>query len=247
MRKIYQVKFVMDNGRYTDLPGFVLDKHHGKFDGGMDIGLFWHDILEHWFEDTRFFKQESETQCGEVVAMGIRQYLYENTDCRYMSTNTYYGVYWNTASVLSGQIKETKEQEREYGNAQFPNIFDFEGMASLKKEAQNLTKFQDNILEKYHKMFTDIQEFVPSVTLAYNYGYALGRYIFTPALLYSVGQFMDNLKSLISELEDLWMWEPEYLNGATLSVNVTDRKITGQFNYTDPYTGRSKTKKIKGC
>lgn len=225
----------MDDNADSGLDGFVLDKHLGTFDGGMNINLFFHDIFEHFFEFSDLYHTGQETQAGECVAMGIRTYFLESSDLvqKFASTNKYRGHYWNILAVMSGQVRDTQaEVERHAAEGdeyppQFPNDFHFKGIDLPIEdmfwilEGEDGYKDLEQFGEKYPELFEGIKK-------AFNYGFALGKYLFEDRLEL-IDAWCQKLDKFIKKMEDMEMWEPQYLTYATFDVEVGERRISGKF------------------
>lgn len=233
--KKYRLRFVMDYNAASGLDGFVLDKHLGTFDGGMDMGLFFHDIFEHFFEFTNLYHTSKESQAGECVAMGIRAFFLENSNLvqDFASTNKYRGDYWNILAVMSSQVRETQEEVEQHladGDEylpRFPNDFDFRSVDLEIEDMFWILEFEDGYRdlkqfgEKHPELFEDIKK-------AFNYGFALGRFLFEDRLAL-IDAWCGKLVDFIEKMQNTGIWEPEYLQYATFDVRVGQRSITGKF------------------
>ena len=104
----YKTSLILDTSGYSESVGYVNEVALGRFDAGLDMGLFAHDMFEHWFEETKFFRTKELSYAGECVAMGIRSYLDDHSDIvrKFMSYNTYYGVEWNSWHTCLGMITD---------------------------------------------------------------------------------------------------------------------------------------------
>lgn len=232
--KNYQVRFVMDYNADSGLDGFVLDKHLGRFDGGMEMGLFFHDIFEHFFEFTNLYHTSQESQAGECVAMGIRAFFLENTYLvpDYASTNAVMGHYWNILGVMSSQVIDTQREIEESADGeeyepQFPNDFSFK---KLNLEIYDKFYILENVegYEELKEWGETYPELFEGIKNAFNYGFALGKHMFEDRLEL-IDAWCAKLAAFINRMKDTEIWEPEYLKYATFDVRVGQRSITGKF------------------
>lgn len=235
VQKKYKVRFVMDNNAYSGLDGFVLDKHLGKFDGGMNINLFFHDIFEHFFEFTALFKTSQESQAGECVAMGIRAFFLETSNLveDFASSNKNRGHYWNILAVMSGHVRETQSEVEEYSTdedehvPQFPNDFNFKGVDLEIEDMFWILECEEGYkdLEQFGEKHPEL---VKGIKKAFNYGFALGKFLFEDRIKL-INAWCEKLAAFIEIMQDRGIWEPEYLGHATFDVEVGEKKITGKF------------------
>ena len=165
----YTVRLVTDDSEWASSRGFVNENCLGKFDAIWNINGFAHDLFEHWFEGTRYFKTRELSQAGECVACGIRQYLDDNSSIveRFMGYNMFHGVEWNSWNSIVGQVKEVLD-----GNDTFPNDFNYKHLSKWngKNEFKGYCKEQC----KYSAKGFDEQ-----IERAFSYGYWLGGHVFT--------------------------------------------------------------------
>lgn len=225
MNKEYTVSFVAEWGDYSDFQGFAVND---VFEPGFDMALLFHDIFEHWFEHSEFFSTDQLSQAGEVVAMGIREYLNDTSGLVYQFAcyNKYQGVEWNTWTTILGQIRETAEDYSPY-----PNDFDFQYLDQWDGEI-----WIDDMIPYYDDAFEeDYPELVPLIYRAFNYGYWLGEFMFSDRLQLMY-EFCLNLRDFAKEIKE--RYELDFCNcsnlrGATLDVHVGMDEITAEYKHWD--------------
>lgn len=228
--KSYQVNFtVVDD----DMVGFGIEQGLGYFEPGWGTELMFHDIFEHWFEDTKFFKTAELSQAGECVALGIRSYLDNHTGLvsAFAGYNKFHGCEWNTWNTLIDQVGENLDPET---TNQYPNDFNYTTLPSYKPE--NLF---EGYVESYNKYYKIPKKLAKKVELAVSYGYWLGEQVHKGREM-DIRDFMNNLKIVWEYLEldskDLYEQSSMIPLGSTLTVNVGSKIVarlrTPEFNLT---------------
>lgn len=237
---IYTVEFKVDTqGIHKEVRGFENVKTAGFFEPGWTMPLLWHDIFEHWHEETKYFKTAQLSQAGECVAMGIRQFIYENSNLidRYSSYNKYHGVECNNWNVCIGQCVEnlpdsTDEDGNPYAeNAnEYPNDFNYTTLPDWDKTNQFEGYAKRYAKEYYADKLTD--ELANEIELAYSYGYWLGEKLFSDKLnmIYS---FCENLKLFLDKTgigaTDYYSAPDFPIDGEMLTVKVGKKNIVAEF------------------
>lgn len=229
----YKVNFEVledDNG----YKGFGIEQGIGYFEPGWDTGLMFHDIFEHWFENTNYFSTNELSQAGECVALGIRSYLDDHSGLisSFASYNKYQGNEWNTWNTIIGQVAENLDKD---AYIQYPNDFNYTTLSNYKPE--NLYEgYVAAYCKEYYKLSKKLSK---QIEMAVSYGYWLGEQVHSKRLN-EIYHFMTNLKLVwsILELNTLDMYDDSYLvpYGSTLTVEVgnkiTARLHTPEFNFT---------------
>lgn len=216
----YTIRLVTDNNKWADFKGFVPEVALGKFDGGYGINTMAHDLFEHWFEDTRYFRTRELSQAGECVALGIRQYLYENSNIvdRFMGFNRYQGVEWNSWNTICGQVNSVED-----GDDTFLNDFNYKCLSTW--DGKN--RFEGGV-SSYYKRTTGYDK---DIEKAFSYGYWLGGHVFDDLSL--VYDFLEKLSKFLraTHLEDTEMYEeyfPDFKMGFTMKKK--SKLIIGRFD-----------------
>ena len=166
--KYYKVTLVNKNDSYEDFPGYRLLGCEG-FDGGFNINLFSHDLFEHWFEFTPYFKTKELSHAGECVAMGIRTYLYNKTGIveKFMGFNKYNGVEWNSVKTITGQMSDDLKEEY----PRFSLDFKYKRLSTYKP-----VNMFEGLIRSYEE--GSILKYATRIEKAMSYGYWLGEHLF---------------------------------------------------------------------
>lgn len=221
--KNYNVTLKLTNNHDSHMCGFAVND---TFEPGYGINLLFHDIFEHFFEETEIFSTEELSQAGECVAMGIREYFSRNSSLveRYAGYNQYQGIEWNSWMTILGQIGENLDED---GWTPYPNDFNYKHLPEWKKE----NDFEDMVdtYNKYDQDFSD--ELKNDIETAYSYGYWLGEHLFEDRI-YQIDDFCKNLVQFLEHFEldnTKDMHDPHHLVGAKLEVTVGE-KIEAMFS-----------------
>lgn len=239
MKKAYNVTFRVDcYGKNTEFRGFENIKTAGYFEPSWDIALLWHDIFEHWFEDSEYFRTKELSQAGECVALGIREYFYSTYSGlieRFAGYNKIQGCEWNSWKTIIGQVGENLPNSKdEDGNDyaenanQYPNDFNYEHLPQWKKE-NNFKGLVEAYKEKYYNIPEDLAN---DIETAYSYGYWLGEQMFSDKIGL-IRDFMTNLKYFLEKLNiaqtDIYE-APDYpIHERLLTVQVRQDNIVAEF------------------
>ena len=224
--KQYSVEFRVDNSGQSEsgFNGFENVKTAGYFEAGWNMNLLFHDIFEHWFEDSKYFKTSQLSQAGECVAMGIRSYFldYSCLVNKFASFNKFHGPEWNSWSTCISQVQETRNGD----NDKYPNDFKYSYLPEW--EPENINKGYvdsyggENLPKKLKKQ----------IETAFSYGYWLGQKMFD-GKLDMIYNFCTNLNIFLKELEldNLSMDDSTYLpiGGYYLNVDVRTDNIVAEF------------------
>ncbi len=200
----YEVEFSLlndPNGLY-EFKGFVNTVAEGEFEAGFNIGTLYHDMFEHWFENSKYYSTSSLSQCGEAVAMGVRAWLEDegSVPTEYGVYNRYQGIWWNSKSTILSQVYETEEEVEEYGEAKYPNDFDFKHLDSWDGEISEHIRYQWECVHT-ENYYVEIEEkYLEDILKAMSYGYYLGELLFEDSLE-MIEDFLNNLKQWLSTLE----------------------------------------------
>jgi hypothetical protein len=221
---LYDIEFRVKNHKNNEFNGFEAIKTADYFEPSWDINLLYHDIIEHFFEWSKYFSTPQLSQAGECVAMGIRSYLsdYSCLTTEFADYNKYKGIDWNSWTTCLSQISEAKEE-----NSQYPNDFNYQYLKSWNRK--NIFK---GYAEKYDE-FYEVKEFYKQVELAFSYGYWLGEKLFS-SRIEIIYRFFTHLRQFLQELEldSLNMYDTAYnLNeGSRFKVEVKSNNIVGNFD-----------------
>lgn len=219
--KLYDVEFKIKNSQKNDYNGFEVVKTAGWFEPSWDINLLFHDIIEHFFEQSKYFYTSEFSQAGECVAMGIRTYLndYSSLVTDFAGYNKYRGVEWNSWTTCISQIRESINGESEYSNN-----FNYTHLKSWDKK--NIFKGVAKYYDEYYK----VEEFYEKIELAFSYGYYLGEKLFNNKIDI-IYRFFRNLREFLSEIEILNLTHYDtsiyLLENTKFIVNVTSNNIVG--------------------
>lgn len=188
--KNYKVDLILNNHEYDDFKGYVPLKCNNYFEGSLHINTFSHDLFEHFFEFSKYFRTKELSEAGECVAMGVRTYLDYHSSIvqNFMGFNKYKGIEWNSWNTCIGQISESLEYPDKY-----TIDFDYKTLPFYKKN--NIFKgycesYRSSLSEKLN---TQIEE-------AFSYGYWLGEYLFKDRLN-MIYDFLELLKDYLSYLD----------------------------------------------
>ncbi len=241
MRPIYEAQFRVSINGDSDMNGFENVATAGFFEPGWNMNLLFHDIFEHWFENSKYFKTDSLSQAGECVALGIRTYFdsdcYNNLVQRFAMYNEHNGVEWNTWNVIIGQISENlPDSKDEDGNDyaenanQYPNDFNYTTLKGWNGENDF-----EGYVDSYNKYDAKIPDSLKEeIEKAVSYGFWLGEHLFSDKLN-MIDNFCSNLKDFLDKtgIEKLDMYEDPTdlydLAWKMLTVKVGKDNITADF------------------
>jgi len=226
MTPIYEVNFraVNNNNLHTELLGFENIKTAGYFEPGWNMNLLFHDIFEHFFEDSKYFKTSQLSQAGECVALGIREYFVNNSSLvdRFAAFNKYRGNEWNTWNTILGQISDTLE-----GNTQYPNDFNYSHLDIWQKE----NNFE-GVASYYNDLFKVPDHLLDEAETAFSYGYFLGEYLFSD-MLYIINDFCENLNLFLDKLcfnnQEMYDLFEMDIDNELLNVKIYKNNIVANF------------------
>lgn len=226
---MYTVEFRVDSfGCESEFTGFENIKTKGFFEPGWSMELLFHDIFEHWFEDSIFFKTKELSQAGECVAMGIRHYFFEyieHTATSYIAFNKREGWEWNSWNICLGQICDNLYNDDTC--IKYPNDFNYTHLPEW--DGENL--FEGCAKNSY--VGCDLMKsYYAKVETAYSYGYWLGAHMFDD-ILHLIPTFCDNL-ALFLKTTGLSATDehsgPEFpIHNRILTVDVRKDNIVAKF------------------
>lgn len=232
--RLYLAEFKVDNyGHNTEFTGFENLKTAGYFEAGWSMDVLFHDIFEHFFEDSKYFRTEQLSQAGECVAMGIRTFFYENSGLvqSYVFYNKYNGVEWNSWNTIIGQVGENLNEDN---FNQYPNDFNFEHLPQWQYEEEEDNFFEGMVeaYDNYYNIVDNHPQLAKDIERAVNYGYWLGEHLFKD-MLYMIDNFCANLEKLIKLLDmegkDIYESCELPIHDRTLIVDVRTDNIVAKF------------------
>lgn len=217
----YNVRLILDNDNCSEFKGYVLAEGLGKFEGSLDLGTFSHDLFEHWFENTKFFKTKELSHAGECVAMGIRSYLDDKSGIvkDYMNYNIFRGVEWNSWSTCISQIAEAVDIKKQESEDVYSLDFDY----TYLKGWEPVNNFE-GYCNSYNQYYCDLGGLEDKIEIAFSYGYWLGEKIFKDKIDV-IDSFLENLKDFLSDLKSLGFGEDPYEGLPWYFPNVVDTSV----------------------
>lgn len=193
-RMKYKVNFKVPADQ--DLTGWEIQFPSGAGfgEGAFDTTVIYHDIFEHWFEESNLFRTSRLAINGEAVAMGIRHSLETNWGLctQYGAYNLIRGWMWNSVATLKGLLHKSKNLEGALYHVD-PNPYR-NPMVSIEdymmEEAVCILKLKDYPKE--------------SEILAkdYAFGWAWADEVYGWEQQSAVSRFMENMK-LLNEVLDI--------------------------------------------
>ena len=228
MKELYSVEFRVDNVGQDEFKGFDNVKTSGYFEPGWSMDLLFHDIFEHWFEDTKYFRTQELSQAGECVAMGIRSYFADVSGLihSYAGYNRYRGIEWNSWSTVISQCGENLDPD---AYIKYPNDFNYDYLQGWNGE--NMYEDYVNAYNEYYKGKFSLK-LKNEIEKAVSYGYWLGEKLFE-GKIQMIDTFCRNLQIFLRELNilDLGMYDSSHylIHGRTMSVSVREDNIVMRF------------------
>ena len=215
--KNLKFRLIWEDGWFSEFKGFVNECAFGMFEGLFTSEGLLHDIIEHGFEGSYYFKTSELDVAGECVAMGIRQYLYENSYwSNYISYNPYKGIEWNTWKTIYGLLSESSE---EYGK--YPANFDYVPKFKFDKD-----RFEDYMKTYVEDIKTD-ESLIQKAEEAVAYGYELGEKLYGNKIE-KVMSFAENIQNLFEAFTKYNITE-ESINNAQILVSINENSIYADF------------------
>ena len=214
---LYRTTMIVNDGMgYSELCGFVTKGTEEHFDGVWNVGGIFHDVIEHWFENSEYFETDDLSQAGECVAMGIRTWFadYSGLINDYAFFNRQNGIEWNSFSVMLGQVQESEEHEYSI----YPNDFNYKTHPEIENELHYL-----GYSENYDKIYNLSKELHTKIDTAFSYGWNLAEYLFSDADLQAYDNFFENVKLFLSHsgIDDFNLYDcPDFMSNMEWTFEV---------------------------
>lgn len=195
---------------YTDhdafRSGIIFDFEGENFgEAFIDPLTLYHDVMEHSYENSKYFRTEELSIEGEAVAMGIRVYLETYYGfLRSLKYLSYYNIYeesWNNVlRLLTSREEGINEGGEYYDIAEYfehHKEFSFKEFREFGNEYKPI--LNGGFREEYWNNLTNRQKH--SLMKAFAYGQWLGEYLYEDLNYHSIVQFFENYEFFLKCME----------------------------------------------